>query len=320
MSKKAFICHASEDKERFVDSFARKLMDNGIDTWYDRWEIKAGDSLVEKIFQDGLDNTDCIIIVLSQFSLEKPWAKKELNISVIKQIEGKSKLIPVVIDDVQVPLALRELRYIKINALNDYQASLEEIVISINGGTNKPDIGKSPPYVTLSVAPFPGLNEIDTEIFNRSCELALEHDQFIVSDGMLLEKIQDLNLSPRVVDESIDILDSEFYVRASKSIGGPLFNSHFSITPYGFEKYAEVNVTDYPAIKRRLYVALAAQDPYAGFSGNQYATDNAVPLLIIEHILTELEQQGLLTISQGYRWIHVYGISPKIKRMVNASV
>jgi hypothetical protein len=34
----AFLCHASEDKERFVIPFATGLRGRGIDAWVDQWE------------------------------------------------------------------------------------------------------------------------------------------------------------------------------------------------------------------------------------------------------------------------------------------
>jgi hypothetical protein len=36
---KVFLSHASEDKARFVLSFAEKLHNNGIDVWLDKWEM-----------------------------------------------------------------------------------------------------------------------------------------------------------------------------------------------------------------------------------------------------------------------------------------
>lgn len=53
MSRKVFVSHASEDKERFVNEFATKLRVNGIDAWLDKWEMLPGDSLVDKIFEEG---------------------------------------------------------------------------------------------------------------------------------------------------------------------------------------------------------------------------------------------------------------------------
>jgi hypothetical protein len=117
----------------------------------------------------------------------------------------------------QVPTALLETRYIKIPDIGNYQGSLDEIIIAIEGINEKPPLGNSPPYILVVVAPFPGLNKVDTEIFNRSCELALKSNDFIISGDYLLENISYLGLSPQLVDESIDVLESEFYVRASQS-------------------------------------------------------------------------------------------------------
>ena len=53
-SPKVFVSHASEDKERFVRNFATQLRAQGIDAWVDEWEIVPGDSLIDKIFEEGL--------------------------------------------------------------------------------------------------------------------------------------------------------------------------------------------------------------------------------------------------------------------------
>ncbi len=62
---KVFVSHASEDKERFVVEFARRLRENGVDAWLDQWEMKPGDSLVDKIFEEGLKEARAVIVVLS---------------------------------------------------------------------------------------------------------------------------------------------------------------------------------------------------------------------------------------------------------------
>lgn len=69
---KVFISHASEDKERFVMKFATKLRSVGIDAWIDKWEMLSGDSLVDKIFEDGIKEADSFIVVLSINSINKP--------------------------------------------------------------------------------------------------------------------------------------------------------------------------------------------------------------------------------------------------------
>src|SRR5690242_210057 len=104
---KAFVVHATEDKSRFVLDFARKLRSKGIDAWVDQWEILPGDSLVDKIFEEGLKNAAVIVVVLSKYSVSKPWVREELNASVVHKIERRTKIIPVLIDDCDVPESLK---------------------------------------------------------------------------------------------------------------------------------------------------------------------------------------------------------------------
>jgi histidyl-tRNA synthetase len=72
VNPKVFISHASEDKERFVLDFATKLRNTGIDAWLDKWEMLPGDSLVDKIFEEGIKNASAFIVVLSSNSVNKP--------------------------------------------------------------------------------------------------------------------------------------------------------------------------------------------------------------------------------------------------------
>ena len=68
---KVFLCHASEDKERFVEQFANDLIHRGIDVWFDEWEMLPGDSLITKIFSEGIKEADVFIIVISKNSINK---------------------------------------------------------------------------------------------------------------------------------------------------------------------------------------------------------------------------------------------------------
>jgi len=50
---RAFISHSHADKP-LAEELARALLDQGVDPWLDRWEIQPGDSLIRKIFDEGL--------------------------------------------------------------------------------------------------------------------------------------------------------------------------------------------------------------------------------------------------------------------------
>ena len=87
-----FISHATEDKQRFVLSFAERLLSKGVNAWVDQWEMLPGDKLVDRVFDGGLKPSDVVIVVLSKASIQKPWVQKELNTAVVKNIEDKTRL------------------------------------------------------------------------------------------------------------------------------------------------------------------------------------------------------------------------------------
>ena len=108
-----FLSHATEDKERFVRSFAAALRKKGIDAWVDEWEIVPGDSLVQKIFEEGIRSATAIIVILSKTSVTKKWVKEELDAAIITRITNATRLIPVVIEECDVPIALRATRWVR---------------------------------------------------------------------------------------------------------------------------------------------------------------------------------------------------------------
>ena len=115
-----------------------------------KWEILPGDSLVDKIYEEGLKHAQAVIVVLSRNSINKPWARDELNAAVVKKINGLSKLIPVVIDDCAIPEALSSTVWQRIGSLASYERELERIVSAILDHREKPPIGDLPLYATTS--------------------------------------------------------------------------------------------------------------------------------------------------------------------------
>ena len=159
MSPKVFISHASEDKPRFVSAFATKLRENGVDAWLDRWEMLPGDSLVDKIFEEGLKEAQAVIIVLSSFSVSKPWVSEELNASMVARIAKGTKVIPVVIDDCEVPEALKSTLWERVVDPSDFEEPLRRILAAIFDVLEKPEVGKPPEFVreaTSSICSTPG--------------------------------------------------------------------------------------------------------------------------------------------------------------------
>lgn len=87
-----FICHASEDKGSFVEPLANALKKAGLKVWYDRFELKLGDSLRGKI-DEGLANSRYGVVVLSSSFFQKNWPKTELDALVSRENKDGQKVI-----------------------------------------------------------------------------------------------------------------------------------------------------------------------------------------------------------------------------------
>jgi hypothetical protein len=91
-----FVSHAWEDKESFVDEFVQCLHDRDIKVWYDKSQIKWGDSMRARI-DSGLRKSKFGVVVLSPdyISDGKYWTKAELDgLFQLESINGKM-LLPI---------------------------------------------------------------------------------------------------------------------------------------------------------------------------------------------------------------------------------
>lgn len=75
---KAFISHASEDKDAVARPLALALRERRVDVWFDEFSLKPGDSLRLSI-ESGLASCDYGIVVLSPSFFAKKWPQNELN-------------------------------------------------------------------------------------------------------------------------------------------------------------------------------------------------------------------------------------------------
>jgi hypothetical protein len=105
-----FICHASEDKSA-AHEVASCLQASGVNVWLDQWEIRVGDSIVERI-NSGLSSASHLLVLLSKHSVVKPWVKRELSSAIMRQLRGESVVVlPVLLDECEIPPILSDIRY-----------------------------------------------------------------------------------------------------------------------------------------------------------------------------------------------------------------
>jgi len=76
----------------FVRRLASDLIDSGVKVWLDEAEILIGDSLIEKIGR-GIEATAFVGAVLSSNSAGSSWVKRELEIALNEEIDGKRRRV-----------------------------------------------------------------------------------------------------------------------------------------------------------------------------------------------------------------------------------
>lgn len=105
-----FISYSHKDRP-FVERLAIDLKAKGLNLWYDQWELKVGDSLVDKI-NYGIKSQDFLITVLSKSSVKSEWVRRELNAALIKELqERRVVILPIVIEDCDIPPLLSDKVY-----------------------------------------------------------------------------------------------------------------------------------------------------------------------------------------------------------------
>jgi hypothetical protein len=235
---RVFMSHASEDKERFVIGFARRLRERGIDVWLDRWEMYPGDSLVDKIFIEGIGQASAVIVVLSQYSVNKPWVKEELNAAVVKRISTGSKLIPVVLDSCEVPEVLKSTIWERVENLGNYDASVDRIVATIFGYRDKPELGSRPVHTTLDIKGIPGFSKTDSLVLQEFARRALDTGNLLtIGTSEVWDAVSKLGISREEFKDSCTILCDRLVLVRSKEISRE--PSSYSISEKGLERYLE---------------------------------------------------------------------------------
>ena len=105
-----FVCHASEDKPaaRLVASALRSA---GAAVWLDEWEIRVGESIVERV-SAGLAGSSHLVVLLSETSVARPWVRRELSSALMAQLAtARIALLPVRLDGCSPPALIADLKY-----------------------------------------------------------------------------------------------------------------------------------------------------------------------------------------------------------------
>lgn len=309
VNHKVFVSHASEDKDRFVIGFATKLREVGLDAWIDVWEIAPGDSVVRRIFDEGLGKASTVIIVLSQFSVDKPWVRAELDVAKVREIEERVRIIPVVLEDCEIPMPLRATRWVRIENLEDYNAELDSIVSTINGIHDRPPLGAPPAYTSIPITSIGNLPQVASLALKLCYDRILDCYPHVPESIDTIAQMGALNIPHQEAVNALDILHRRSYIKGHWTMGVEIFRS-FWYTDYGLQTYINAHVSDYPQVVRDVSLQIVNHNLTVS---EEIAGKLVKPHLLIVHIIKRLKYRTFLKYSEMNGGIlQVWDCSPEL--------
>jgi hypothetical protein len=121
-----FISHNAKDKE-IARLLATLFTDRGVSVWFDKWEIKAGESITGGIGK-GIEECDVFVLMWSAAAKASRWVDTETRAAIRKRVDDiKFRLIPVMLDDTALPTLVADYRGFTL----DKASGLEDIVREI---------------------------------------------------------------------------------------------------------------------------------------------------------------------------------------------
>ncbi len=128
-----FISYSHADSV-FANTLAAHLVKNNAHVWIDSWELNVGDSILAHV-QKAIQESSALLIILSKASVESAWVKKELNAGLMRELDEKKVLVlPVLLEDCEIPMFLREKMYADFRT--NFDAGLSKLVDALLRITN----------------------------------------------------------------------------------------------------------------------------------------------------------------------------------------
>lgn len=124
-----FISYQHADK-RLAAGLQDGLEKLGYFVWRDEGELLVGDSIVERVTA-ALDQIDFVVALVSESSVTSPWCQKEVSLAMTGEIARSGvKVLPVRIDQVEMPPSLKDKLYVEVYR-DDVAQATERLAASI---------------------------------------------------------------------------------------------------------------------------------------------------------------------------------------------
>lgn len=123
-----FVSYSHADKDK-IDLIAGHLLRKRASVWIDRWELKAGDSIINRV-QEAVEGSSALLIMLSKASVDSEWCKKELTAGLFRELDEKRVVVvPVLLENCKIPLFLRDKMYADFRS--DFDSGMHTLLESV---------------------------------------------------------------------------------------------------------------------------------------------------------------------------------------------
>lgn len=258
---KIFISYSHADRG-IAEQLANALNALGQEVFWDRWDIQPGDSLIQKIYSEGLGQAKGFVVLLSPDSVSSKWVKEELDVATLRRIEGVTRVIPALIGDVQPPVALRHLLYVDLR--QDFDQGVRRIIDAVEGVSRRPERGGAPEYLKNLPDSVGGLSPLATRVAAHLLE-GIDPEDYRRESIAAPELAEQLGLNPEQTNDAADELEAQGLVKLRKYKGtAPFEFGHLEPTYLLFEHFAEFLPYSPDMDVRTVVVAVAASGEVGG--------------------------------------------------------
>lgn len=127
-----FLSHNSADKDA-VRALAMLLAGEGINLFFDEWDIRLGDPLMGTI-ERGLQAADVFVVVWSTAAQRSNWVDIEVQTFLRRRIDNQAlRVIPLMLDDTPLPALLANFAGLDLAPGNPQGNTIETVVRALVG-------------------------------------------------------------------------------------------------------------------------------------------------------------------------------------------
>src|ERR1041385_3498994 len=127
-----FLSHASEDSA-WCENLAERLRDRGIRVWFDKWEVRPGHHLNDRI-DEGLKKSRKLVALWTEhyFAERKLWTLAESYADTSDPLNRERRLIPILFRECEIKPLFRGLIYLDFRDEADFELRLHQLIEALD--------------------------------------------------------------------------------------------------------------------------------------------------------------------------------------------